>query len=180
MDRPGHENVSMFIGVEVEHTPAFGLRTLFVIGLQDPKEILEIINEHRSYYDTSKHIDHVYFGANMSFPSLRVNDGAEWAKWENMIFEVMEKANIPCTLDIDVASVEGLAESGLCENNNFIPMISVKLPYIQQLGYNATIKLDDKDFAATNPGVWCHSIHDLKDRDKFTDWSKYTKDEVIK
>jgi hypothetical protein len=48
------------------------------------------------------------------------------------------------------------------------------------LGYNATIKLDDKDFAATNPGVWCHQLHDLKDRNKFTDWSKYTKDEVIK
>ena len=174
MDRPGHENVAMFVGTEVEHTPAFGLRTLFVIGLQDPREILKIINNN-----PSEHIDHVYFGANMSFPLLRVNDGAEWAKWENMIFEVMEKANIPCTLDIDVACVEGLVESGLCENNNFIPMISVKLPYIQLLGYNATIKLDDKDFRATNPGVWCHSVHNLKDRNQFTDWSKYTKDEPI-
>jgi hypothetical protein len=59
-------------------------------------------------------------------------------------------------------------------------MISVKLPSLQLLGYNATIKLDDKDFAATNPGVWCHQLHDLKDRKVFTDWSKYTKDEVIK
>jgi hypothetical protein len=68
----------------------------------------------------------------------------------------------------------------MVEYNNFLPMISVKLPYLQLLGYNATIKLDDKDFAATNPGVWCHQLHDLKDRTKFTDWSKYTKDEVIK
>jgi hypothetical protein len=60
-------------------------------------------------------------------------------------------------------------------------MISVKLPYIQQLGYNATIKLDDKDFAATNPGVWCHSVHDLMKRDQaFTDWYKYTKDEIVR
>jgi hypothetical protein len=59
-------------------------------------------------------------------------------------------------------------------------MISVKLPYIRQFGYNATIKLDDKDFAATNPGVWCHSLHDLQNYKVFTDWSKYTKDEVIK
>jgi hypothetical protein len=58
-------------------------------------------------------------------------------------------------------------------------MISVKMPYIRQLGYNATLKLDDKDFAATNPGVWCHSIHDLQNRDRFTDWSKYTKDETL-
>jgi hypothetical protein len=60
-------------------------------------------------------------------------------------------------------------------------MISIKLPYIQQLGYNATIKLDDKDFAATNPGVWCHSVHTLMQRDQvFTGWDKYTKDEVIR
>jgi hypothetical protein len=85
-----------------------------------------------------------------------------------------------CTLDIDVKSAEGLAESTLVEYNNFIPMISVKLPYIQLLGYNATIKLDDKDFRASNPGVWCHSLHELRSRTTFTDWSKYTKDEVIK
>jgi hypothetical protein len=59
-------------------------------------------------------------------------------------------------------------------------MVSVKLPYLQQLGYNATIKLDDKDFNATNPGVWCHSLHSLQNRSVFTSWSKYTQDEVIK
>jgi len=85
-----------------------------------------------------------------------------------------------CTLDLDVSAVEGLIEGPLVEYNNFIPMISVKLPYIQQLGYNATIKLDDRDFAATNPGVWCHSLHNLKDRRVFTDWSQYTKDEIVK
>ena len=84
-----------------------------------------------------------------------------------------------CTLDIDVTATEGLLEGGLCESNNFIPMISVKLPYIQQLGYNATLKLDDKDFDATNPGVWCHSVHELQNRAVFTDWSKYAKDETL-
>jgi hypothetical protein len=58
-------------------------------------------------------------------------------------------------------------------------MISVKLPYIQQLGYNATVKIDDKDFEATNPGVWCHSLHELQNRNNFTDWSKYTNDNVL-
>jgi len=47
------------------------------------------------------------------------------------------------------------------------------------LGYNATIKLDDRDFAATNPGVWCHNLHDLQNRDRYTAWSRYTKDRVI-
>ena len=67
----------------------------------------------------------------------------------------------------------------MTEYDTFIPMISVKMPYMGQLGYNAVVKLDDKDFKATNPGVWCHSLHDLQDRKVFTDWTKYTKDEVI-
>ena len=41
-------------------------------------------------------------------------------------------------------------------------------------------KIDDKDFAATNHGVWCHNLHDLLGRDKFTSWDQYGKDEIIK
>ena len=175
MNRPEHNNTNFFVGTEVEHTPAYGKKTLFVIGVQDYHEILRIVQDSWALLDKSQHITHVYFGANMSFPKLSVNDGARWAPWESMIYAVLEH-EILCTLDIDISCVEGLLESGLTENHNFIPMISAKLPYIGQLGYNATLKLDDKDFRATNPGVWCHSIHTLQNRDNFTDWSKYTKD----
>lgn len=177
MNREGHENIDLFIGQEVEHTPAYGQKTLFVVGLQDVSKILEILKNHNSKTAPVQHITHVYFGANMSFPHLSVNDH-RWRNWETMIKQVLD-AGYMCTLDIDVACVEGLAESMLCENNNFIPMISVKLPYINQLGYNATLKIDDKDFDATNPGVWCHSIFALQKRSVFTEWSKYTKDESI-
>jgi hypothetical protein len=178
MIRAGHEAVKFFTGIEVEHTPALGKHTLFVVGVQDTKEIQDWLDDFNSYEDKTKHIQHIYFGANQSFPNLAVNDGAEWAKWERMIYHFLERDYL-CTLDIDVACTEGLLEAGFVENHNFIPMISVKLPYINQLGYNATLKIDDKDFRATNPGVWCHSIHDLQKRSVFTDWSKYTKDEVI-
>ncbi len=171
MKRAGHEEVSFFIGTEVEHTPAFGLRTLFVVGVQDPQIIQqEYINNN---------CEHVYFGADQSFPKLETNDGDGWRDWERMIQDCLESGYL-CTLDLDVAQAEGLLESALVEFHNFIPMISVKLPYIKQLGYNATLKLDDRDFAATNPGVWCHRLHDLQNKEVFTDWSKYTKDEVIK
>ena len=119
MDRPGHELATFFIGTEVEHTPAYGKKTLFVVGIQDYHRILEIILDSKSHPEP---IEHVYFGANMSFPNLAVNNGEKWGKWEKMIFSVMEQADIMCTLDVDVSCVEGLAESGLCENHNFIPM----------------------------------------------------------
>ena len=65
-------------------------------------------------------------------------------------------------------------------HRRFIPQISVKLPYLTQLGYNATIKLDDLDFDHSNPGVWCHRLRDLTTTESFTDWDQYGKDEIIK
>jgi hypothetical protein len=177
MIRDGHEEVSFFIGTEVEHTPAFGMLTLFVVGVHSQDAITQAINTH--YALGGYPITHVYFGANQSFPGLDKNDFDAWHEWESMIQSCLD-AGWLCTLDLDHAQAEGLLESGLVEHHNFIPMISVKLPYIKQFGYNATLKIDDKDFAATNPGVWCHSLHDLQKREVFTDWSKYTKDEIIK
>jgi hypothetical protein len=172
MNREGHENTIFFYGDEVEHTPAHGKYTMFVVGCQSIEDI-------RLHLTTgSAQVEHIYFGANMSFPKCQVNDIGVWRPWEAMIKYFLEYDYL-CTLDIDVSCVEGLLESGLTEYHNFIPMISVKLPYINQLGYNATLKIDDKDFRATNPGVWCHSLHELQDRSRFTDWSKYTKDEVL-
>lgn len=178
MIREGHEETKFFVGTEVEHTPAFGKTTLFVVGIQDAKDIQFVIDERSGFLDESKHIKHIYFGANHSFPNLAVNDGAEWAKWEKMIYNFLDRDYL-CTLDIDVTCTEGLLEAGFVEYHNFIPMISVKLPYVLQLGYNAVVKLDDKDFNATTPGVWCHQLHDLLDRKVFTEWSKYTKDETL-
>ena len=168
MNREGHKDVKFFYGTEVEHTPALGKKTMFVVGVQSVDEIAANIQG----------CEHIYFGANQSFPNIDTNDHVKWTQWENMILPFLQ-INYLCTLDIDVNCVEGLLESSLTEDHNFIPMISVKLPYIKLLGYNAVLKLDDKDFAATNPGVWCHSIHDLQNRDHFTDWSKYTKDETL-
>ena len=165
------DQATMFLGTEVEHTPAYGEPTLFVVGVQPADEIIALSRENE--------VTHIYFGANQSFPKLEINDAGNWRVWESMIEECLSR-NFLCTLDLDISCAEGLLESFLVERHNFIPMISVKLPYIQQYGYNATIKLDDKDFNATNPGVWCHSLHTLKNRRNFTPWSKYTQDKVIK
>ena len=48
-----------FTGTEVEHTPAFGLHTLFVVDIQDPEEVVE--------YARGYDVQHVYLGANHSF-----------------------------------------------------------------------------------------------------------------
>ena len=58
-------------------------------------------------------------------------------------------------------------------------MISVKLPHIRGFNYNATLKIDDTTWGYSNPGVWCHSLHSLKDRSVYTDWKEDKADEPI-
>jgi hypothetical protein len=41
------------------------------------------------------------------------------------------------------------------------------------------LKIDDKDFDATNPGVWCHSLHSLMSRETFTSWDDYKGDKKL-
>ncbi len=167
------DSITFFTGVEIEKTPAYGMKTLFVVGVHDPYIVMELARNNNC--------EHIYFGANQSFCTNGVNDIDTWRPWEDMIYVCLDAEDgFWCTLDFDVRETEGLLESGLTEKRRFIPQISVKLPYLNQLGYNATLKIDDKDFNATNPGVWCHNLQDLLGRDKFTNWDQYGKDEIIK
>jgi len=165
------DDVEFFVGTEVEHTPAFGLKTLFVTGVNPTETIQRLVAQHGC--------EHIYLGANMSFdPGNFLEDPTSSDAWDHMIKSVLE-LGVLTTLDFDVKHVEWVLEGCYAEHDNFIPQISVKIPYIEQLRYNATLKIDDKDFKASNPGVWCHSLHDLLDRKAFTPWNKYTKDEPL-
>ena len=160
-------DVTFFIGTEIEKTPAYNLKTLFVVGIQDVSVIKNIYNE--------KQCQHIYLGANQSFDLTEEESGSAWSEF---VHEVM-KLGVLTTIDFDVKYAEFVCDLGFGEYSNAICQISVKVPYATQLGYNATIKIDDRDFKASNPGVWCHQLHDLMDRDKYTDWTEYSKDEII-
>tara|TARA_R110000803_G_scaffold155298_2_gene219991 strand:- start:76 stop:588 length:513 start_codon:yes stop_codon:yes gene_type:complete len=169
MNRADHKDARFFVGTEVERTAQFGNKTLFVVGVQSVKEIL-----HVAGYNDCKHI---YIGANMSF-NVTEDTATQWEPWEAMVQPLLE-SGFWVTLDVPIDRVEGLLESGFTESRRFIPMISAKLPYLDQLGYNACIKLDDKDFDSTNPGVWVHPLRNLTTSEQFTCWDSYTKDELL-
>ena len=160
------EDVVFFVGNEVEHTPAYSMRTLFVTGVQPVEHIAANLQG----------CQHIFFGANHSYNPQTYE---EHKAWESMIKFFLDKEYL-CSLDIPINQVEEFHESGLCEHDNFIPQIRVPIPYIKLWNYNTMLKIDDKDFKATNPGVWSHSLHTLMDRSKFTDWNQYKNDEIIK
>jgi len=167
LDTNERQGVIYFTGTEVENTLMKGEHTLFVVGVQPVDEIAKHADAHS--------IKHLYFGTSQSFTP---ESDAEWAAWADMIIALL-KSGYWCTLDYDVHYYEELLEFGLEEYDNFINMISVKLPYIKQLNYNATLKIDDTTWGHSNPGVWCHSVHDLMDRKVYTDWREYVGDTEI-
>ena len=160
------DDVVYFTGYEVEHTPVHGEHTLFVVGPQDPAEVIAKAKKEA--------VEHVYLGANQSFNI----DGGTSRQWDGLVEELCQ-AGFWVTLDYDIRYHEYVLDAGYNEQNKFISMISGKMPYIDQLNYNACVKIDDKDFKASNAGVWVHYARDLQPRDKFTSWEKYENDSPI-
>lgn len=170
--RSGVESeVTFFTGFEVEKTPAFDMDTLFVVGPQPLDDILKHVEHQGS--------EHIYLGANQSFQiDLSQQHQGEIDLWSDIILGLLRKGYW-VTLDYDVKYHDWVIQRDYNDYEKFISQISVKLPDVDQLNYNACIKIDDRDFDATNPGVWIHQVHDLMDRNKFTNWDAYSKDENI-
>jgi len=168
------QNVVYFTGYEVEHTICHGMFTLFVVGTPPVEDILRIADDSQAWLDESKRIKHIYFGTSQSFNPNSISH-EEYKPWDDVIIPCL-KNDYWVTLDFDVKHTEGVIESGYSEYPRFVPMISVKLPYINQFNYNATLKLDDLTWGKTNPGVWTHQLHDLLSKDKYTYWDQYTQD----
>jgi hypothetical protein len=159
-----------FVGDEVEHTPAYGLKTLFIVGIQTTEAI-----HYR--LDTTEDITHIFFGANHSF---NPDTPGAWLNWNNTIAHFLKTGKL-CSLDIPfTAVIDFNTNTNLCKYNNFIPQIRIPVANIKDWSYNTMVKIDDTTFNATNPGVWTHSLHDLQDHKKFTNWFNYNNDKVLK
>lgn len=164
-------SVKFFVGKTVEKTLTHGCNTLYVIGEPDIEEIVRVITQ----YTGEDEITHIYFGAEQSFKVSTYEDMEEWTPTIQHFLTL----DYWCTLDLDLSLVNFVHETDLAGWNKFIPLLSVKIPYATDLGYNAVIKIDDVGFSHSNNGVWCHQIHDLMSYNNYTNWSAYADDMVV-
>ena len=168
MKRDGHTNVTFFIGPEVEKTPAYCKRTLFVVGTPSLDEILKQAKDNR--------VTHVFMGANHSFDIASAN-----TYWDKTITDLLDRG-FWVTLDYQAHQHEQvlkLLNVGIWQSRLFVPLLSVRIPKIETSSPNLTIKIDDIDFKETNPGVWCMNFREVTDSNRFTDWQDYESDSVI-
>lgn len=167
IDTFSRQQLEYFIGTEVENTAMKGRTTLFVVGIKPVNEIIQLAEKHN--------ITHIYFGTSQSFHPQNPYD---WVSWDEMIKPLLIK-DFWVTLDFDVQYADLIHEQGWDEYRTFIAMISVKIPSIRLYNYNTTVKIDDKTWGDTNPGVWCHPLNELLTRSVYTDWSDYVGDTPI-
>jgi len=168
MNRQGHEAADFFIGPEVEHTPAYSKRTLFVVGKQKLDQILRMAKEYKT--------PHVFMGANHSFSAA-----SQDPYWDQVITALLDRG-LWVTLDYQAHEhndVLKMLNPGVWQCRTFVPLLGVRIPKVQTSSPNLTIKIDDVDFKATNPGVWCLHFHEVTDSNRFTDWNDYSTDEVL-
>ena len=166
-----HSEVRFFVGIHQDNSFALGQNTLYIIGEPD----IEDIARRLAQYNGEDEITHLFFGAERSFKVSTYEDMEEWVSTIQH-FLTLEYWS---TLELDASLVNVVHETDLSSWNRFIPMISVKIPYARDLGYNAVIKIDDSEFNHSNYGVWTHHIHNLMSNESFTSWDAYSGDVVV-
>ena len=159
------DDVGMFSGKEVEHTPAYGLQTLFLarndLTYDQIKELCVKVNAEA-----------IYFGANRKFVNNIANQPLQIHKLLNDGYFV--------TIDYPYAIHNAVKEnySKVWNHEKFIPFCSVIFENSEE-DNNLCIKIDDVDFNKTNPGVWTMSMNHYKQTSGFTSWNEYKQDKPI-
>jgi hypothetical protein len=159
------ESVGVFSGLEIEHTPAYGLQTLF-LARNDLvfDQIMDLIKQSEA--------EAVYFGANRKFMPNHATQITQMIKLLDKGYWV--------TIDYPHAIHDEVKKnfSLVWTHEKFIPFCSVIFPNSEE-DTALCFKIDDVDFNKTNPGVWAMSMKDFKAKAGFTKWEQYKQDEPI-
>jgi len=157
----GNIRTDFMVGNEVEHTPAYGAKTLFVQGFKTFEEIYNKIIDNN--------IEHIYLGANRTFS---INHD-----WNSLITDLLDTGfKVSLDYPIQYHNLIPLSDrvlNSLC----FIPIITVDIANVKEYQPNLTLKIDDP--TAINEGVWCFNTKELVEHGKFTAWAEYANDKKL-
>ena len=144
------DNINVFTGLEIEHTPAYGLQTLFLarndLTFDQIQELAVMSN-----------VEAIYYGANRSYMHSQFMQVAQIIKFLEHDYYV--------TIDYPFELHQLVSQKfALCwKNPKFIPFCSIIMPDSEE-DTSLCFKIDDIDFNKTNPGVCPMSMKDFKSK----------------
>ncbi len=156
---------AFYVGPEVEKTPAFAKKTLFVVDLQDTTTVDRYARENK--------VQHISLGAHNSFDASHYT--TYFGKtWEDQITYLLDKGywvtlNYPAHQHKTVLS---MLNNGIWQSRLFVPVLSVNVPRLENSSPNLSIKMDDIS-GNNSPGVWTMHFTEVTDSNRFTDWNEY-------
>ena len=118
-------DITYFVGTEVERTAQYGQRTLFVVGIQSADEVVRYANEYKA--------GHIYLGANKSF-NIDLD-------WEPLVDSLLQ-AGLWVTLDFPIRSHNAVMRilGNHMRKSKFIPMIYMNYLIAMYLLHGTSIK----------------------------------------
>ena len=152
--------MTFYIGPEVNQTPAFSKRTLFVEDFQDTKIIESTAREYKT--------PHISLAANETF-SLEYD-------WDAQLTALLDRGFM-VTLEYPVELHSRLIlnlSRGVLQSRNFVPLPCVLISKMSTLNPNLTLKIDDM----SGDGVWAMHYHQVMDSNRFTAASEFQMVEV--
>jgi len=159
------KDVTVFSGIEVEHTPAYGLQTLFLarndLTFDQIQELAVLSNAEAIYYGANRSYIHGHF---MQVPQIMKFLEHGYYVTVDYPFELHQLVSQKFAL--------------LWKHEKFIPFCSIIMPDSEE-DSSLCFKIDDINFNKTNPGVWTMSMKDFKDKAGFTKWDDYKQDEPM-
>jgi len=159
------EDVNVFSGKEIEHTPAYGLQTLFLarndLTYEQVKDLCVEVNAEA-----------VYYGANRTFLNNIANQPLQINRLLNDGYYV--------TIDYQYKIHDEVKKrySAVWQHEKFIPFCSIIFENSEE-DTKMCFKIDDVDFNKTNKGVWAMSMEDFKSKAGYTQWEQYKQDQPI-
>lgn len=159
----------MFVGLEVERTPYFGLRTLFVVASpQDQVDLITTLAEQNN-------CTHIFLGANHSYEPQSIEEALEWSK----AIGVLSK-KFKVSVDVGSNFLHYFRRSNAHLIENVCLQIRLEISHIQEYNDLVMIKIDDSGFKHGNPGIWTTPLTKICVEENFTAWDAYNQDRIVK
>ena len=159
------DDVNVFSGLEIEHTPAYGKQTLFLA--RNDLTFDQIIS-----LAVASDAEAVYFGANRSYMHSHAMQLAQ-------IHQLLDKGYwVTVDYPYELHRLVSKKFATCWTHEKFIPFCSIIFPYTED-DKQLCFKVDDEDFNKTNTGVWSMSMADFKSKAGYTKWEEYKQDEPI-
>ena len=159
------DDVNVFSGLEIEHTPAYGKQTLFLA--RNDLTFDQIIS-----LAVASDAEAVYFVANRSYMHSHAMQLAQ-------IHQLLDRGYwVTVDYPYELHRLVSKKFATCWTHEKFIPFCSIIFPYTED-DKQLCFKVDDEDFNKTNTGVWSMSMADFKSKAGYTKWEEYKQDEPI-